>query len=56
MKTIGELFWGVVIIILILMVLFIDFQWTKNSIEDISGKEVSNSTVIWTMLKTWGKK
>ena len=56
MKTIGELFGGIVIIIFVLLALFIDFQWTKSSIEDISGKKVSNSTVIWTMLNIGSKK
>ena len=36
--------------------IFIDYFWTKNSIEDLTGKEVKPSTVIWTMLKTADRK
>ena len=28
------------------------FCWTKSSLEDLSGKEVSTSTVLWTMFVT----
>ena len=27
------------------------FYWTKKSLEDIAGKEVSTSTVIWSMFR-----
>lgn len=56
MKTIGYVFWGIVAIIFIVLVFIIDFQWTKSSLEDLTGKKVSNSTVIWTMMKTNNRK
>ena len=34
----------------------VDYCWTKNSLEDIAGKEVSPETVIWTMMKTGSRK
>lgn len=52
MKIIGYIFYGVMIFIVVALVFIIDFQWTKSSLEDLTGKKVSNSTVIWTMLKT----
>lgn len=36
--------------------IFIDYFWTKSSLEDLSGKEVKPSTVIWTMMKTGDSK
>ena len=36
--------------------IFIDYFWTKSSLEDLSGKEVKPSTVIWTMMKTGDRK
>lgn len=50
----------VIIVIILIAVgiasIFLDYFWTKNSIEDLSGKEVKPSTVIWTMLKTADRK
>ena len=53
MKTIGYIFWGIMAIIFIVLVFIIDFQWTKSSLEDLTGKKVSN---IWTMMKTNNRK
>lgn len=36
--------------------IFIDYCWTKSSLEDLTGKEVKPSTVIWTMMKTGDRK
>lgn len=49
---------AIVFIILFLGFVFVcaDYYWTKNSLEDIAGKEVSPETVIWTMMKTGGSK
>lgn len=52
----GKIVLCVVIIIFIWFALWIDFHWTKASLEELSGREVSNSTVIWAMMKTGGKK
>lgn len=52
----GKIVFCAVIVIFIWLALWIDFHWTKASLEDLTGKEVSNSTVIWTMLKTNGRK
>lgn len=49
---------AIAFIILFLGFVFVcaDYYWTKNSLEDIAGKEVSPETVIWTMMKTGGSK
>ena len=49
---------AIAFIILFLGFVFVcaDYCWTKSSLEDISGKEVSPETVIWTMMKTGGSK
>ena len=52
MKIIGYIFYGIMAVAIVALVFIIDFQWTKSSLEDLTGKKVSNSTVIWTMLKT----
>ena len=44
------------ILIAIIVTVLIDFFWTKSSLEELSGKEVSTSTVIWTMMKTNNRK
>ena len=44
------------IFIAIIAAVLIDFFWTKSSLEELSGKEVSTSTVIWTMMKTNNRK
>ena len=48
----------VVLALVFLGLLFgiIDYYWTKSSLEDLSGKEVKPSTVIWTMMKTTSNK
>lgn len=51
-----EGFFIVAIIIAIILSIVIDFCWTKSSLEEIAGKEVSDSTVVWTMLKTGRNK
>ena len=45
-------------IILFLGFVFVcaDYCWTKSSLEDLAGKEVSPETVIWTMMKTGSRK
>ena len=45
-----------IILLLIIAFAWVDYCWTKSSLEDISGKEVSTETVIWTMLKTGGRR
>lgn len=50
------LFIGVLIFAAIYISLYIDYHWTKQSLEDLSGKEVKPQTVIWTMIKTDGRK
>ena len=45
-----------IILLLVITIAWVDYCWTKNSLEDISGKEVSPETVIWTMLKTGGRR
>lgn len=45
-----------IIILLVIAIAWVDYCWTKSSLEDISGKEVSPKTVIWTMLKTGNSK
>ncbi len=47
-----NLFVIIAIILLTIIAFFIDFEWTKSFLEDLTGKEVKNSTVIWTMIKT----
>lgn len=47
---------AVIIIVGIIGGIFIDYFWTKSSLEDLSGKEVKPSTVIWTMMKTGDRK
>ena len=47
---------GALPFIAIIAAVLIDFFWTKSSLEDLSGKEVSTSTVIWTMMKTNNRK
>ena len=34
----------------------IQYSWTKSSLEDLTGKEVKPSTVIWTMFQTGNNK
>ena len=50
--------WVIVVIMFIgvIATIFIDYFWTKSSLEDLSGKEVKPSTVIWTMMKTGERK
>ena len=36
--------------------IFIDYFWTKSTLEDLAGKEVKPFTVIWTMMKTGDRK
>ena len=45
-----------IILLLVIAIAWVDYCWTKNSLEDMSGKEVSPETVIWTMLKTGGSR
>lgn len=47
---------ALVLVFLGLLFGIIDYYWTKSSLEDLSGKEVSPSTVIWTMMKTTSNK
>lgn len=49
---------AIVFIILLLVIVFtyVNYCWTKNSLEDIAGKEVSPETVIWTMMNTGSRK
>ena len=47
---------AVIILLLVIAIAWVDYCWTKSSLEDISGKEVSPDTVIWTMLKTGGRR
>ena len=46
---------AVIILLLVITFAWVDYCWTKNSLEDMSGKEVSPETVIWTMLKNGGR-
>ena len=45
-----------IILLLVITIAWVDYCWTKNSLEDMSGKEVSPETVIWTMLKTGNRR
>ena len=45
-----------IILLLVITIAWVDYCWTKNSLEDMSGKEVSPETVIWTMMKTGSRK
>ena len=47
---------AVIILLLVITFAWVDYCWTKNSLEDMSGKEVSPETVIWTMLKTGNRR
>lgn len=37
---------------LIFSFLYVQYIWTKNSLEDLTGKKVKPSTVLWTMFIT----
>lgn len=52
METMKMIFIGLFIIILAIVCFLIDYEWTKSSLEDLTGKEVKTETVIWTMMKT----
>lgn len=45
-----------IILLLVVGTAYANYCWTKNSLEDIAGKEVSPETVIWTMMNTGSRK
>ena len=58
-KTIRNIRNLIIVIILVLLgfgAVYVDYCWTKSSLEDLTGKEVKPGTVIWTMMKTGNKE
>ncbi len=45
-----------IILLFVIVFTYVDYCWTKSSLEDLTGKEVSTETVIWTMMKTGSRK
>lgn len=50
-KAFVQVFFVIVFVGLIFGAVIGKFYWTKKSLEDIAGKEVSTSTVIWAMFR-----
>ncbi|MBR4315731.1 MAG: hypothetical protein IKP65_01990 [Alphaproteobacteria bacterium] len=52
-KLIGskEISFVIVILLIGMVFAFVRYTWTKSSVEDLTGKEVKPTTVLWIMSK-----